>query len=67
VGKLVEQKDGMPIPDNAQLVTVENGKLVLHESIAQLKAGAGKPAQVATKEYRDSWERTFGKQQVGLA
>ena len=68
MGTLVEHEDGKPIPEDARLVTEENGRLVIHESIAQLKAGGqDKPAQVATSQYREGWEQTFGKQRVGLA
>jgi hypothetical protein len=72
IGEMQPMRPGVSVPDEARFVECHDGKWTIHESIAELKggqslkAGAG-PAQVATEEYRESWERTFGKQRVGLA
>jgi len=66
VGEIHPFQSGVPVPDEARLVECKDGKWTIHESIGELKGGTG-PAQVATDEYRESWERTFGKQRVGLA
>src|SRR5512135_3145602 len=59
IGTLLPLVEGQSIPENARLVTEEDGLYKVGKSIHELKAGAG-PAQVATDDYRKNWERTFG-------
>jgi hypothetical protein len=66
LGEIVSSEEGRPMPDNAHLLTKEDGVIRVGPSVEELKAGSG-PAQVATPAYRDSWDRVFGKQTVGQA
>jgi hypothetical protein len=66
VGELHPIRSGVPVPDEARFVECKDGRWTIHESVAEFKGGHG-PTQVATDGYRESWERTFGKQRVGLA
>jgi hypothetical protein len=54
-GDVVPLKDGQPISPGGHLVMPdENGEL----RVVDLGRHSG-PAQVATKQYRDGWARTF--------
>ena len=68
IGPMVDARDGMYIPDDAHMVEMdERGMLRVGQTVGQLKAAGNGPAQVATDDYRESWERTFGKHRVGQA
>ena len=69
VGTFVEIKEGQPIPEGAELVRLdpesEDGWRNVTSLYARESSG---PAQVATPEYREGYDRIFGKKQkVGLA
>ena len=56
LGSVHPLKDGQPLTPGAELVMMhEDGRLRVTE------LGHQGPAQVATKPYRDGWERTFDK------
>ena len=61
IGEMHPLEHGKSIPEDANLIRYEDGAFRVGPSIRELKAGGNGPAQVATKEYRDSWDRTFGK------
>ena len=68
IGPMLDAREGMSVPDGAHVVSEdEHGVLRVGPTVGQLKAGNGKPAQVATADYRESWERTFGKHRVRQA
>jgi hypothetical protein len=67
LGEMHPLEHGKPIPEDANLIRNDNGVLRVGPSIREMKAAGNGPAQVATQEYRDSWERTFGKPHVGQA
>jgi len=55
-GSIVKIEDGVPIPPGAEIVEADSlgdGRYAIRQSF---KIG---PAQVATKPYRDGWDRTF--------
>ena len=60
-------KDGAPVPPGAELAHVSGQSTDGWHKITTLFGGDG-PAQVATPEYREGYDRIFGKKQkVGLA
>lgn len=75
VGTIGELKDGRPIPEGAEFIKLarechdgwhDATVLYSHESAPNEQQRSG-PAQVATPEYREGYDRIFGKQKVGLA
>lgn len=67
-GTFREAKEGQPIPEGVELLHVdapdEDGWREVTSVYGRRAAG---PAQVATPAYRESYDRIFGKQKVGLA
>ena len=57
VTTIVPIKDGTPIPPGAEFVTTHRRSDGSMEITSSYRHGG--PAQVATKSYRDGWERTF--------
>jgi len=58
LGTLLHVEDGQPIPPGAEYIRAESigdGRYAVRESFT-----IG-PAQVATKQYRDGWDRTFNR------
>lgn len=67
IGALLPITEGTRISDNMHIVEEDaDGDLRVGPTIGELKSGSG-PAQVATPEYRASWDRIFGKQTIGVA
>jgi hypothetical protein len=69
-------RDGVPLPSDAEIIELDNVNCTCGhwQDITTLYGGGDKratdggPAQVATKEYRDGYDRIFGKKpSVGLA
>jgi len=65
-GEVRPLKEGRPLAGGGEVVRLEpraEGKALFDvkvEHVVESKRAANGPAQVATREYRDSWERTFG-------
>jgi len=67
VGALFPIAEGTNVSDNTHIVEEDaDGDLRVGPTVGELKASGG-PDQVATPRYRTNWERTFGKQTVGIA
>lgn len=72
VVRLDKPKSGAPIPMGRELCRVkpdDSGHFEIDESLAgplfeDNSSGGGGPAMVATNEYRDGWDRTFGSKGV---
>jgi hypothetical protein len=66
---LTTMKDGTPLVPGSELIDIkEQGGRYMAKTIYKVPlAGGDGPAQVATPAYRDSYDRIFGKQKVGLA
>lgn len=63
---MTRPKDGAPIPPGASMVHVDQECREGWHDVTTLYTNG--PAQVATPEYREGWERIFGgKQPVGDA
>jgi hypothetical protein len=61
LGTVLHVPDGKPLPSGAEIVTAKalgDGRYAIVDSV---KVG---PAQVATKQYREGWDRVFGKNAV---
>lgn len=66
IGPMICSQEGASMPDEAHVVEKgEDGVFRVGPTVGQLKTNSG-PAQVATPEYRTSWERTFGKPNSAL-
>jgi hypothetical protein len=71
VGTLTPVKEGQPLQEGTELVKVTRGDdewhdvetIYRHEAAPSLSG----PPQVATPEYREGYDRIFGKQKIGLA
>jgi len=56
IGRVMNVHEGQPIPPGTEMITADSigdGRYAIRDSY---KAG---PAQVATKQYRDGWDRIF--------
>jgi len=65
VGYFAALKNGEAIPDNTEIVLLDEESEGGWRDV-KLSHRAG-PAQVATRAYRDGYDRIFGKQEVGQA
>lgn len=59
-------REGEPIPEGHELVYLGDQREDGWYNVAASFRNSG-PAQVATRAYRDGYDRIFGKQKVGLA
>jgi len=56
IGRVMQVRDGQPIPPDTEMTmadSIGDGRYAIRDSY---KIG---PAQVATKQYRDGWDRVF--------
>jgi hypothetical protein len=73
-GEVRPVREGKPLVGAGEVVRLEQRKdapalydvHVLHTAERPVRATRGGPAQVATDEYREAWERTFGKPSSSL-
>jgi hypothetical protein len=68
-GTFTEVKDGQPIPEGAELVHLSGENEDGWRDVTSVyKRESSGPAQVATPQYRENYDRIFGtKQKVGVA
>jgi len=68
-GTFTEVKEGQPIPDGAELVHLSGENEDGWRDVTSVyKRESSGPAQVATPQYRENYDRIFGaKQKVGVA
>lgn len=63
VGHAKVAQDGQPLPQNCDVFHIESdtGRVVGTTRIGKgSKRRTGRPAQVATQQYRDNWDAIFG-------
>jgi hypothetical protein len=76
-GEVRPMRDGRPIGDGAEVVRLERRadapalfdvhvECAVPQNVPRRMTGQNGPAQVATPEYRENWELTFGTRRVAL-
>jgi hypothetical protein len=69
-GEVRPVREGKPLVPGAEVVSLEkrgeHPALYDVKTVHKQEGTLSGPAQVATKQYRDSWERTFGRKTEAL-